>query len=396
MRKIRMGSLALVPLMLLLPRADTAMGTAMSVAGTPVAEGTVTTLPVEREPVFLAFASGSLWVPSAGTDNVSRIDPASGEVQATIEVGDPAASGSPLAVAATEEAVWVSASVGGDTAIVRIDPATNEIASTIPIGLPVYAMVAGEGAVWVSSLDGNSVVRIDPVTNEVAAEIDVPGPARLAIGLGAVWVALHRHNAVAEIDPVTDTGKRRLTLGDERPSPVCGLCPEAVAIDEDGLWVSLSDGGNVVRLDPSSGDVIATIPVGPNLKGVAITDGAVWVASFDALEVSRIDPASNRVVVTIELEGQPYDVVAVADALWVTMPIANALARWPLPLNPLTPPIVKVGGVVRGNGGADVVVAANVARIDGLGDDDVIYIGAWAGRAGVDEKSSCATVPNVP
>jgi YVTN family beta-propeller protein len=63
----------------------------------------VTTIPVGRAPVGIAYGEGAVWVANSGDGTVSRIDPATGKVVRTIKVG-----GSPTGIAAAERLVWVT------------------------------------------------------------------------------------------------------------------------------------------------------------------------------------------------------------------------------------------------------------------------------------------------
>jgi hypothetical protein len=97
--------------------------------------------------------------------------------------------------------------------------------------------------------------------------------------------------------------------------------PSAVAAGEGGVWVTAprqdgSGAGDVIRLSPGTGEVVATIPVKAvpgwdfGGAGLHVGDGGVWtVGAFrnaagccDAL-VTRIDPATNSVVDAIAVPG---------------------------------------------------------------------------------------------
>ncbi len=54
-------------------------------------------------------------------------------------------------------------------------------------------------------------------------------------------------------------------------------------------WVSVAAPGQLVRLDPASGQVVATVDVGPSASFLALTPDAVWVISGSGT-VSRVDP----------------------------------------------------------------------------------------------------------
>jgi YVTN family beta-propeller protein len=53
------------------------------------------------------YGAGAVWVADAGDGTVKRIDPRSGQVKATIHVGN-----SPSGIAVAEGLVWVSVDAG--------------------------------------------------------------------------------------------------------------------------------------------------------------------------------------------------------------------------------------------------------------------------------------------
>src|SRR6266542_327443 len=168
--------------------------------------------PIEPSIQFedIAYGDGALWVTTVASgdlgapsdiDAVSRIDPQSGDVVATIKV-----SRGPMSVAFTPEAVWVvNFGQSGDT-VIRIDPQTNQLSSDpIQTGRAPLSLAVGEGSVWVANHDAHTVTRIDSATNQVVANITVPSePHRVAFGEGAVWVANWHINSVSRIDPQTN------------------------------------------------------------------------------------------------------------------------------------------------------------------------------------------------
>jgi hypothetical protein len=77
-----------------------------------------------------------------------------------------------------------------DGTLSRIDPVTGTVAATIALGAGTTDVTAGLGAVWVSDETGYGVFRVDPHSDQVTASIRVgTGPTALAGGFGSVWVA---------------------------------------------------------------------------------------------------------------------------------------------------------------------------------------------------------------
>jgi streptogramin lyase len=99
------------------------------------------------------------------------------------------------------------------------------------------------------------------------------------------------------------------------------------------MWVSILpvDAGDtaIVRFDPQTDDVLATIPtpIVPSWVigggGLVVAEGSVWVAGADSSGdeiqggIVRIDPTTNDVVDTITLkEGSVADVAVNPDGIW--------------------------------------------------------------------------------
>ena len=62
------------------------------------------------------------------------------------------------------------------------------------------------------------------------------------------------------------------------------------------VWQTDYETGFLVRIDPTTNNVVKRIAVGSAPAGVAVTDGSVWVAEEHDGAVTRVDPATNRVI----------------------------------------------------------------------------------------------------
>ncbi|HEX3270585.1 MAG TPA: hypothetical protein VHR15_08045 [Ktedonobacterales bacterium] len=128
-----------------------------------------------------------------------------------------------------------------------------------------------------------------------------------------------------------------------------------IAADDSAVWVHNGDTGMLVRVDPKTNVVVATIPVGDGAGGVAVGDRAIWVAHTG--RIARIDPQTNQVVATIALGWQDdADAIAAnAAAVWVTDYADNQVAR-------IDPHTNKVVATIPNQGGpSDVSVGAGAA-----------------------------------
>jgi YVTN family beta-propeller protein len=97
-----------------------------------------------------------------------------------------------------------------------------------------------------------------------------------------------------------------------------GVAGWYVAAGPDAVWVSDYGTDTVVRVDPRTNQVAATIgglPHGPT--GLAEAAGAVWVACSRADQVARIDPATNQVTAAIPVGHEPVGIAAGFQSVWV-------------------------------------------------------------------------------
>ncbi|MGH2672932.1 MAG: hypothetical protein ACRDHC_08145 [Actinomycetota bacterium] len=263
-----------------------------------------------------------------------------GRIESRIPTGD-----LPTSVAVGYGSVWVANT--GDATLVRIDPATEEILARIDLGdIPVapyegelvlpYAdlqVEADASAVWVLATRTEELIRVDPVTNSVVARIPVPAGQVMDAGAGAIWVTQF-NGSVMRVDPVSDDIVARIRTG---PRPL-GVHASAGAV-----WVVDDVAGTLTRIDPATNDVVAKVRTGANLaRGVAADRSAAWAVGCVARDGSRdprvdprdcdwavlvVDARTNELALTIPLfveggqagppaptsGGWPFDVLAVGE-----------------------------------------------------------------------------------
>jgi YVTN family beta-propeller protein len=97
-----------------------------------------------------------------------------------------------------------------------------------------------------------------------------------------------------------------------------GWTVEGLAYGSGSIWAT-DRSGSVVRFDPSTQKVVATIA---DYAGFPITDatgaGSVYVANWASHTIDRIDPATNAVAATAALSGAPYFIAVIGNAVWVS------------------------------------------------------------------------------
>jgi streptogramin lyase len=140
---------------------------------------------------------------------------------------------------------------------------------------------------------GPAVVMIDPF-NRIGRSVSLGSSANaVAAGGGAVWVTDPVRGVVTRIDPTTGQTVASVPVGG-------GLA--GVAIGPDAVWVTTKSAGTVVRIDPLTNSVVATIRVGAGIDRVAVGQGVVWVVNSASGSIAQIDPVQNVLTQTIRLD----------------------------------------------------------------------------------------------
>lgn len=144
----------------------------------------------------------------------------------------------------------------------------------------------------------------------------------LAVAAATGLVLARRDTSVVPVDPnslaVVDPHSGRV----EATVPV-GSRPIAVSAGSGAVWVANADDGTVSRVDPTTRKV-QTIGTRTAASDLSVGAGSVWVASGGEGTLVRIDPATNTPVDTFDLSGPDklapvgvYAVAADARAVWV-------------------------------------------------------------------------------
>ena len=244
-------------------------------------------------PAAIAAGDGGVWLANQSFNTVTRVDPAT-HMHTIIRVGR-----SPEGIAVSPGAVWVAnagslANAGGPT-VSRIDPATNRVVATIRVGpksdsgAAYTNLIASPRAVWVALPNGNSIVHIDPATNRVVKTVPVGFQpcGFLAADATDVWVTPAgcgggnapgtATNVVARVD--SRTNKLTTELADADPGGIVAAFGT--------VWVA-TGAANVDQIGPHSGRLVARLHVGGGLGQLGVGFGSIWVDNTS--RVLRIKP----------------------------------------------------------------------------------------------------------
>jgi len=326
----------------------------VSMAPPSAAQGSTGLRVVAKIPIGISSGDvvsgfGSIWAASTFGGTVTRIDPATNEIVATIRVGRQTAASARNAAGSSylgvsDDAVWVSLS--GPDVVKRIDPLTNEVVARIAVdSYPHQAVFAG-GFVWVPSGEDNvgsgSLSKIDPATDSVVDVFPVgtshghyssyAGPEAMVEADGDLWMSVHNMAALVRFDVETEAvvdvirlfgiACGDLGVSDDSVWTTAGACtpppyPWTARVDHGTgaildawpirgstdaeaafgmMWISTT-GGRIVQIDPTTDQRVGRTDVGLPLIRLAEGAGALWAAGAEALDgkspayVLRLEPA---------------------------------------------------------------------------------------------------------
>ena len=310
-------------------------------------------------------------------NGIAAVGPESEQFAAFVET-----AAAPSNIAVGEGAVWFLN--GADDTVARMDPETEAVTDRILSRGMSTDLAAGGGAVWLGTGGGeggnwtDTVHRIDPRTGETTYSAVLPADAagrgrayinggfpQIAVGSGGVWAT--GGGDVARLDPRTGHLVATIVADAYR-----------IAAGREGVWfISPSNAGAVTPIDPGTNRTLPPIDVGDaNLSGIAVGGGSVWATAERDGFVWRITPGASPVRTPIDVGSGVNYVAYGAGALWVANYIDGTLSR----IDPVTNTVV-----------AQTSIGAVQALAAGAGSAWAATAGAT--RAGTLPASACEDVP---
>lgn len=228
-------------------------------------------------PSGVALSSSTVVVANSGTDMLSQLDPATGQVRRAIKVG-----WNPVAVALDPLASRAYTADLRSNTVTAVDLATGAVLSSIGVRDAPVALAhhPTQPRLYVACRDGNAVQMIDTGTMAVTGTLAVAArPVALAVRPdGAeIWVALDTSNSVATIAVAT------FALG---PAIALAGGPAGVAFLPDGsqAYVTLRATGQLAVITVASRAVVSQNPAGsaPSPVAAAADGSAVLVGNLSS------------------------------------------------------------------------------------------------------------------
>jgi DNA-binding beta-propeller fold protein YncE len=134
---------------------------------------------VGKSPYAMVSALGSLWAANGDEGTLSKIDPATGQVQ-TFE-----GFTGPGYIAVGTRELWIEDYEAH--AIYRFDLVRGSVTGVVQDARGVLALT--QDALWALETDDDVLVRIDPETAEVVARYDVPNATGMTAAAGSLWIS---------------------------------------------------------------------------------------------------------------------------------------------------------------------------------------------------------------
>ena len=259
--------------------------------------------------VFLASCSlASIAIPAFAVDSVQR---SIGELKpiATLHLGKTADW-----VAITPDAVWVGST--GPDAVSRIDPKTNTVTATVKLGgAPCAGLATGLGSLWVP-LCGQlpTLAKVDIKTGTLTKVFKV-GPAAAEGGVAtspdSVWLVIDKSGTLARIDPITGAIRQKIHVPPGSYNP---------RYSDGRIWVTRADGSEITSIDAATGTKIVTIATGPGPRFLTDGNGAVWTLDQGDGTLTRVDTGTKATrIVRLGTPGEGGDIAFGEGMIWTTV-----------------------------------------------------------------------------
>ena len=240
-------------------------------------EGKLASVMVPRPCGTMAIASEALWVANCEDANLYRINIETAEVEQIIPTGIANPKGETNVVAGAGS-IWVPSDADGK--ISRIDPETNKIIATIDVVPGTFFLAFGYDALWAVSSDKQLLQRVDAATNSVTGTIELgKQPGFLAAGEGGIWVQEQGDGTVARIDPETVALTGRTKVGDN-------LVYGDIDVGAGKVWLRTTDDQTFVVIDAQTMEILSRAGATAGSGAIRYTPSGIWTSAHDVHTLS--------------------------------------------------------------------------------------------------------------
>src|SRR5271166_22379 len=184
--------------------------------------------------------------------------------------------------------------------------------ATFKIGKTADWVLLTDGAVWVAGSKPYSVQRIDPSTNTVVAKVTLSGEAcsGLTFGFGSVWVPVYgKKPGLVRIDVSTNKIVEQLAIVPAGPEG--GITSSA-----DSIWMVTDKKGTLGRINPRTSTIRQQIAISPGSYNPLFIDGAIWVTGVESNVLTVVDALSGEVLASVPVGPKPRFLTGGGGSVW--------------------------------------------------------------------------------
>ncbi len=262
--------------------------------------GRVTEVVVPFEPVFADEEGGRLVAIAQSGEYVIWGDGIESEITNSGSLG-----AAPTGLFAATARAWVATEANQVEVLPMLPDAQGQ--PTVDYG-PLRFMAVDARGYWSYNEDLGQVVRLRTGDGGVTNEVSLPVPiVDLTLGAGSVW-ALGEDGLVYRIN-TADLTVQSFDGGADLISITAG---------PDALWTLSAADGSLRRIDPVSGAVLVTVPVGRDPIDATFAGSSVWVALRSGSSLIEVDTATSAVVSRTELSSEPAQLFQGDNGVYVT------------------------------------------------------------------------------
>jgi DNA-binding SARP family transcriptional activator len=205
--------------------------------------------------------------------------------------------------------------------IVVISADGAKVDSDIPVAAGPGPLVVADGDVWVGNTADHTIAQISLPSGRLVRTYGLSDAPLSLTALGdQIWIGNSFDGTLSRI-----LAPYRQLSAPFYPGPtIKGLL--AVAADATDLWVGLSN-SQLVRLDPDSLRVSASIHMPGQVKGITVVAGVPWTIQFTGNHVERLDRENRTARTAAALRGSPEAIASGLGSVWVATVQPNVLWR---------------------------------------------------------------------
>jgi serine/threonine-protein kinase len=273
---------------------------------------------------------------------------------------------------------WLIAAVlaaGAIVALVLLLGSENpSVSNPVAAGDPPLHLAADKNGVWVTSASDGTLVLLEwPYPNESSSgALRTPrvvktikldrGIAGVSVGDGSVWVCNPWTGAVLRIEPTSGRVVARIAVGGH---------PGAIAFGGGRVWVADRRAGGITVINAAGNRVFARgVPPESTPLRLAFGAGALWVSSASSGMLHRINPATLEPSARIRVGRGPAGVTVGGGLVWVANSRSKTVTRVDPSIEAVLGDPIRIGGRPGGiDAGTDSIWVADaadgtVSRID--------------------------------